>query len=176
MLEILSDRCGAAYQVVGALADYADLYDPAVVKAIDLLAWALRRCSFSPFNPKKIQEKNLAELQRRQSAGKRWAVSRKKTAEEVTVVGRIRPQSWRHTVSMVTRVDFRSRKPNRANRRWREVQARYPSERKPRIDEGAADRLGVFLPHAAGAQRIVPGGLHLLLHVVDDLFSVGAIE
>src|ERR1700680_3591619 len=58
MLEILSDRCGSAYQVVGALADYADLRDPAVVKAMDLLAFPLRRGSFSPFNPKKIQEKN----------------------------------------------------------------------------------------------------------------------
>jgi hypothetical protein len=62
MLEILSDRCGAIYQVVGNLADYADIYeDPAVVKVMDLLAFPLRRGSFSPFNPKKIQEKNLAE-------------------------------------------------------------------------------------------------------------------
>jgi hypothetical protein len=76
MLEILSDRCGAAYQVVGALADYADIYeDPAVVKAMDLLAFPLRRGSFSPFHPKKIQEKNLAEWQRGQPAGKRGAAS-----------------------------------------------------------------------------------------------------
>lgn len=77
MLEILSDRCGAAYQVVGALADYGDISeDPAVVKAMDLLAFPLRRGSFSPFNPKKIQEKNLAEWLNRQSAGKRRTVSR----------------------------------------------------------------------------------------------------
>ena len=76
MLEILSDRCGAAYHVVFALADYADISeDPAVVKAMDLLAFPLRRGSFSPFNPKKIMEKNRAESQRRQSEGKRRAVS-----------------------------------------------------------------------------------------------------
>jgi len=34
VLEILSDRCGAAYQAVGKLADYGDISeDPAVVKA-----------------------------------------------------------------------------------------------------------------------------------------------
>ena len=76
MLEILSDRCGAAYQAVGKLADYGDISeDPAVVKAMDLLAFPLRRGSFSPFNPKKIMEKNRAEFQRHQSAGKRPAVS-----------------------------------------------------------------------------------------------------
>ena len=76
MLEILSDRCGGAYQAVGALDDYADISeDPAVVKAMDLLAFPLRRGSFSPFSPKKIMEKNLAELQRRQPEGKRRAVS-----------------------------------------------------------------------------------------------------
>jgi hypothetical protein len=76
MLEILSDRCGAAYQAVGKLADYGDISeDPAVVKAMDLLAFPLRRGSFSPFNPKKIMEKNRAEWQSRQSDGKRRAVS-----------------------------------------------------------------------------------------------------
>jgi hypothetical protein len=61
MLEILSDRSGAAYQVVGKLADYGDIADdPTVVKAMDLLAFPLRRGSFSPFNPKKIMEKNFA--------------------------------------------------------------------------------------------------------------------
>jgi len=76
MLEILSDRCGAAYHAVFALADYADISeDPAVVKAIELLAFPLRRGSFSPFNPKKIMETNRAESQRLQSGGKRPAVS-----------------------------------------------------------------------------------------------------
>ena len=76
MLEILSDRCGAAYQAMGALANYADLSeDPAVVKALDLLAFPLWRGSFSPFNPKKIMEKNVAETQRRQLEGKGRAVS-----------------------------------------------------------------------------------------------------
>lgn len=74
MLEILSDRCGDAYQVVGALADYADLRDPAVVKALDLLAFPLRRGSFSPFSPKKIQVKNLAEWLNSLSAAKRRAI------------------------------------------------------------------------------------------------------
>ena len=77
MLERLSQRCAEAYQVVGSLAGLAEVMDdPAVVKVMDLLAFPLRRGSFSPFNPKKIQEKNFPELQRRQSAGKRRAVSR----------------------------------------------------------------------------------------------------
>lgn len=75
MLEILSDRCGGAYQVVGLLADYAGIHeDPAVVKALDLLAFPLRRGSFNPFNPKKLQEKNFGEWLSRQSAGKRRAI------------------------------------------------------------------------------------------------------
>ena len=53
MLEILSDRCGAAYQVVGQLADRAGLFhDPAVVRAMDLLAFPLREGEFLPFAPK----------------------------------------------------------------------------------------------------------------------------
>lgn len=75
MLEIYSDRCGGAYQVVGQLADYAGLFhDPAVEKVLDLLAFPLNRGSFSPFNSKPIQEKNLADWLNRQSARKRRAI------------------------------------------------------------------------------------------------------
>ena len=74
MLETYSMRCGEAYQVVGALADYADIQDKAVIKALDLLAWPLWRGEILPFNSKKIQEKNLAEWLSRQSAGKRRAI------------------------------------------------------------------------------------------------------
>jgi len=70
MLETYSMRCGEAYQVVGALADYADIRDKTVIKALDLLAWPLWRGEILPFNSKKIQEKNR---QSRQSAGKRRA-------------------------------------------------------------------------------------------------------
>lgn len=88
MLEILSDRCGGAYQVVGSLADYADLFHhPAVVKVMDLLAFPLERGRFISFNPKPIRDKALADWRRMKSAGKRPAVSRrtKKTAKKSRV-------------------------------------------------------------------------------------------
>lgn len=50
------------------------------------------------------------------------------------------------------------------------------SQRKSRIDEGAADHLGVFFGNAAGARCVVPGQFDLLLHVVDDLLCFGAVE
>src|SRR5690242_9672501 len=44
MLEILSERCGGAYQVVGELASHAGrFHDPAVVKVMDVLARPLLR-------------------------------------------------------------------------------------------------------------------------------------
>ena len=56
MLEILSDRCGEAYQVVGQLANFAEMKeDPALIKALDLLAWPLNRGEILPFNPKRYE-------------------------------------------------------------------------------------------------------------------------
>ena len=53
MLEVLSDRCGAAYQVVGQLAKHAGMFhDPAVVRALDVLARLLRQGEILPFDPK----------------------------------------------------------------------------------------------------------------------------
>lgn len=52
MLEILSGRCAAAYQVVGQLADRAGLFhDPAVVKVLDALAHPLIAGEILPFHP-----------------------------------------------------------------------------------------------------------------------------
>ena len=53
MLEVLSDRCGDAYQVVGQLAEHAGMFhDPAVVRALDVLAGPLRQGEILPFDPK----------------------------------------------------------------------------------------------------------------------------
>ena len=63
MLEILSARCGGAYQVVGELADFAAMsYDPAVIKVMDLLAWPLWRGDILPFNPARAKERHRAWL------------------------------------------------------------------------------------------------------------------
>lgn len=63
MLEILSDRCGAAYQVVGELADFAAMsQDPAVIKAMDLLAFPLWRGDILPFSPARAKERHRAML------------------------------------------------------------------------------------------------------------------
>jgi hypothetical protein len=52
MLEILSRRCGAAYQIVGVLSDRAGLFHhPAVVKALDVRARPLIEGDILPFNP-----------------------------------------------------------------------------------------------------------------------------
>lgn len=52
MLEILSRRCGAAYQVIGILSGHAGLFHhPEVVKALDLLAFPLIEGDILPFNP-----------------------------------------------------------------------------------------------------------------------------
>src|ERR1700737_4910012 len=42
-------------------------------------------------------------------------------------------------------------------------------QREARIDEGAANGLGVFFGYTAGAQGLVPRRLDSRLHVVDDL-------
>jgi hypothetical protein len=53
MLEVLSERCGDAYQVVGQLAEHAGMFhDPAVVRALDALARPLRQGEILPFVPK----------------------------------------------------------------------------------------------------------------------------
>jgi hypothetical protein len=52
MLEVLSRRCGAAYQIVGVLSGHAGLFHhPAVVKALDVLARPLIEGEILPFNP-----------------------------------------------------------------------------------------------------------------------------
>jgi hypothetical protein len=57
MLEVLSDRCGAAYQVVGQLADHARMFhDPAVLRALDLLAFPLRQGEILPFDSKPVKD------------------------------------------------------------------------------------------------------------------------
>jgi hypothetical protein len=63
MLEILSSRCGGAYQVVAELADFAAMtQDPAVIKVMDLLAWPLWRGDILPFNPARARERHRAWL------------------------------------------------------------------------------------------------------------------
>jgi hypothetical protein len=53
MLETYANRCGEAYQVVGQVADFAGVHEnPAVVKAMDLLADPLRRGEILPFGDK----------------------------------------------------------------------------------------------------------------------------
>ena len=55
MLEILSRRCGAAYQIVGVLSDRAGLFHhPAVVNALDVLARPLMEGDILPFNPEPV--------------------------------------------------------------------------------------------------------------------------
>jgi len=50
MLDLLAWRCGDAYQVVGNLADFAGMKDDrAVIKAMDLLAFPMRRGNIGPF-------------------------------------------------------------------------------------------------------------------------------
>ena len=49
-------------------------------------------------------------------------------------------------------------------------------QREPRIDEGAANGLGVFFGYTAGAQGLVPRRLDSRLHVVDDLLRFALIE
>jgi hypothetical protein len=66
MLDILSNRCGEAYQVVGALANFADMHDDlAVIKAMDLLAFPLNRGEILPFNPERYRELARAEQRRK---------------------------------------------------------------------------------------------------------------
>ena len=61
MLEWYSMRCGEAYQVVGELADFASMtHDPAVVKAMDLLASPLWRGEILPFSPARAIERHRA--------------------------------------------------------------------------------------------------------------------
>jgi hypothetical protein len=51
MLEILSSRCGAAYQVLGEVASLANIFgDPEVVRVMDLLAFPLWEGSILPFD------------------------------------------------------------------------------------------------------------------------------
>ena len=55
MLEILSRRCGAAYQIVGVLSGHAGLfYHPAVVRALDVLARPLIEGDILPFHPEPV--------------------------------------------------------------------------------------------------------------------------
>ena len=62
MLERLSDRCGAAYQVVGLLADHAGLMnDPAVLNALDLLSFPLRPGEILPFVTQKDRDQARAK-------------------------------------------------------------------------------------------------------------------
>ena len=57
MLERLSQRCGEAYQVVGALAGSAGMMDdPAVQKALDLLSFPLRPGDVLPFVTQRDRE------------------------------------------------------------------------------------------------------------------------
>ena len=57
MLEILSDRCGAAYQVLGEVASLANMYhDPEIARVMDLLAFPLWEGSILPFNPARHEE------------------------------------------------------------------------------------------------------------------------
>ena len=58
MLERLSQRCGEAYQVVGALAGLAEVMDdPAVQKALDLLSFPLRPGEIAPFVTQKDRQR-----------------------------------------------------------------------------------------------------------------------
>ena len=57
MLEILSERCGGAYQVLGEVASLAKIFDdPEIVRVLDLLSFPLRRGSILPFHPARHEE------------------------------------------------------------------------------------------------------------------------
>ena len=49
-------------------------------------------------------------------------------------------------------------------------------QRKPRIDERAADCLGVFFRNTACTHGFIPGGFYLILHVGDDLAGVALLK
>ena len=72
MLEILSDRCGAAYQVLGEVASLANMFhDPEIARVMDLLAFPLWEGSILPFNPARHEEyvsQSIAELEARKKA------------------------------------------------------------------------------------------------------------
>jgi len=66
MLEHLGYRMGEAYQKFGQLADFADRSDhPGVVRAMDLLAWPMRRGQFlslyTPWTPKAARKTGRAK-------------------------------------------------------------------------------------------------------------------
>ena len=69
MLEILSDRCGAAYQVLGEVASLANMFDdPEIIRVMDLLAFPLWEGSILPFHPARHEEyvsDSMAKLEAR---------------------------------------------------------------------------------------------------------------
>ena len=77
MLERLSQRCGEAYQVAGALAGFAGMTDdPAVQKALDLLSFPLRPGEILPFITQKDRE-HARDKRRAKSKPSAKAVSKK---------------------------------------------------------------------------------------------------
>ena len=76
MLEILSRRCGAAYQIVGVLSDRAGLFHhPAVVKALDVLARPLIEGDILPFHPEPVDESGDRPLAKSKRAKKKQSRS-----------------------------------------------------------------------------------------------------
>jgi hypothetical protein len=74
MLERLSQRCGEAYQVVGALADTGEkLGDPAVQRALDLLSYPLRPGDILPFKPAFLTEERNETLKQLRARYRRKA-------------------------------------------------------------------------------------------------------
>ena len=71
MLEILSNRCGAIYQVLGRMADYANMtQDPEMSRVMTLMAYPLERGEVLPFNPMREEEMRRAYLTQQKWAKK----------------------------------------------------------------------------------------------------------
>jgi hypothetical protein len=101
MLDILSDRCGAAYQVVGELADFAAMtQDPAVVKAMDLLAFLLWRGDILPFSPARAKERHRAWLNEMKYKALHDAeqgdIRAGKRGRKTRAAPKKKPRSWAH--------------------------------------------------------------------------------
>jgi len=79
MLEILSDRCGAAYQLLGQLADYADMYsDPEVSRVMTVMAFPLDEGKVWPFKPARERERLRAYRTR-----EKWAKIQKPIFDQI---------------------------------------------------------------------------------------------
>ena len=78
MLEILSSRCGGAYQVLGEVASLANMFDdPEIIRVMNLLYFPLWEGSILPFNPARHEE-YVSDTIARAEARKKTTEARKK--------------------------------------------------------------------------------------------------